>query len=148
MLPLFTAFLFLPNLSRLYLCTLFTSVGDSCSSLGVPPQTDSLMNGRQTKRTRLFKPFSIRKTRMNLYGRNESARFPGTVRLVRDPPAAVGYITEPCQNRTLQKRMNYKIKCRKDKLIRCLSISMPFRLPQTTHSHIIGICKHFYAVQS
>ena len=148
MLPLFTAFLFLPNLSRLYLCTLCSSVEDSCSSLGVPPQTDSLMNGRQTKRTRLFKPFSIRKTRMNLYDRNESARFPGTVRLVRETPAAVGYITEPCQNRTLQKRMNYKTKCRKDKLIRCLSVSLSFRLLQTTYSQIISVCKYFCAVQS
>ena len=43
----------------------------------------------------------------------------------------------------LQRRTNYQIRCRKGKLIRCLSISMPYRLPQTTCSHIIGVCKLF-----
>ena len=43
----------------------------------------------------------------------------------------------------LQRRTNYQIRCRKGKLIRCLSIGMPYRLPQTTCSHIIGVCKLF-----
>jgi len=43
----------------------------------------------------------------------------------------------------LQRRINYKIKCRKGKLIRCLSISLSFRLLQPTYSHIIGVCKLF-----
>ena len=43
----------------------------------------------------------------------------------------------------LQRRINYQIRCRKGKLIRCLSIGMPYRLPQTTCSHIIGVCKLF-----
>ena len=48
------------------------------------------------------------------------------------------------QNRTvLQRRMNWKIKCRKGRQIRCLTISPSFRLPQTTCSHVIGICKLF-----
>ena len=48
----------------------------------------------------------------------------------------------------LQKRVNYRIKGRKDKLIRCLPVSLSFRLLQTTYSQIIGVCKYFYAVQS
>ena len=48
----------------------------------------------------------------------------------------------------LQRRVNYGIKCRKDKLIRCLPVSLSFRLLQTTYSTIIGVCKHFCAVQS
>ena len=48
----------------------------------------------------------------------------------------------------LQKRVNYRIKCRKDKLIRCLSVSLSFRLLQTTYSQIISVCKYFCAVQS
>ena len=47
----------------------------------------------------------------------------------------------------LQRGLNYRIKCRKGKMIRCPSIGLSFRLPQTTYSHIIGVCKHFYAVQ-
>ena len=43
----------------------------------------------------------------------------------------------------LQRKLDYKIKGRKDKWIRCLSISMSFRLPQTGYSHIIGVCKLF-----
>ena len=48
----------------------------------------------------------------------------------------------------LQRRVNYRIKGRKDKWIRCLPVSLSFRLLQTTYSQIIGICKYFYAVQS
>ena len=48
----------------------------------------------------------------------------------------------------LQKRVNYRIKGRKDKLIRCLSVSLSFRHLQTTYSQIIGVCKYFCAVQS
>ena len=33
----------------------------------------------------------------------------------------------------LQRKINYRIKCRKGKWIRCLSISLSFRLPQTTY---------------
>ncbi|EGC18799.1 hypothetical protein HMPREF9141_2803 [Prevotella multiformis DSM 16608] len=39
--------------------------------------------------------------------------------------------------------MNCKIKCRKGKMMRRLSISRSFRLLQTTYSPIIGICKLF-----
>ena len=52
------------------------------------------------------------------------------------------------KRRVLQRRVNYRIKCRKDKLIRCLPVSLSFRLLQTTYSQMIGVCKHFYAVQS
>ena len=48
----------------------------------------------------------------------------------------------------LQRRVNYRIKCRKDKLIRCLPVSQSFRFLQTTYSQMIGICKYFCAVQS
>ena len=48
----------------------------------------------------------------------------------------------------LQRRANYRIKGRKDKLIRCLPVSLSFRLLQTTYSQIIGVCKYFCAVQS
>ncbi|EGC20930.1 hypothetical protein HMPREF9141_0570 [Prevotella multiformis DSM 16608] len=48
----------------------------------------------------------------------------------------------------LQRRVNYRIKGRKDKLIRCLPVSLSFRLLQTTYSQIIGVCKYFCAVQS
>ena len=47
----------------------------------------------------------------------------------------------------LQRRVNYRIKCRKDKLIRCLPVSLSFRLLQTTYSQMIGVCKYFCAVQ-
>ena len=43
----------------------------------------------------------------------------------------------------LQRRINCKIRCWKGALMRCLSISLSFRLLQTTYSHIIGICKMF-----
>ena len=43
----------------------------------------------------------------------------------------------------LQRSVNYKVKCRKGKLIRCLSISLSFRLLQTTTSHTIAVCKLF-----
>ena len=43
----------------------------------------------------------------------------------------------------LQRWINHKIKCRKDKLKRCLSISTSLRLLQTTYSHIIAVCKPF-----
>ena len=48
----------------------------------------------------------------------------------------------------LQRRTNYKIRYRKDKWIRCLSVSLSFRLLHTIYFHIIGVCKHFYAAQS
>ena len=48
----------------------------------------------------------------------------------------------------LQRRITWKIRCRKDKWIRCLSVSLPFRLLHTIYFHIIGVCKHFYAAQS
>ncbi|EGC21033.1 hypothetical protein HMPREF9141_0391 [Prevotella multiformis DSM 16608] len=48
----------------------------------------------------------------------------------------------------LQKRVNYRIKGRKDKWIRCLSVILSFRLLHTIYFHIIGVCKYFYAVQS
>ena len=47
----------------------------------------------------------------------------------------------------LQRRVNYRIKCRKDKLIRCLPVSLSFRLLQTTYSQIISVCKYFCSVQ-
>ncbi|EGC19305.1 hypothetical protein HMPREF9141_2198 [Prevotella multiformis DSM 16608] len=52
------------------------------------------------------------------------------------------------KQRVLQRRTDCKIKCRKDGQIQCLSISLSFLLPQTTYSHITGVCKHFYAAQS
>ena len=48
----------------------------------------------------------------------------------------------------LQRRVNYRIKGRKDKLIRCLPVSPSFRLLQTTYSQMTGVCKYFCAVQS
>ena len=48
----------------------------------------------------------------------------------------------------LQRRVNYRIKGRKDKWIRCLPVSLSFRLLQTTYSQMIGVCKYFCAVQS
>ena len=42
-----------------------------------------------------------------------------------------------------RRRMNCKIKCRKGKMMRRLSISRSSRLLQTTYSPIIGICKLF-----
>ena len=48
----------------------------------------------------------------------------------------------------LQRRTNYKVKGRKDKWIRCLSVSLSFRHLQTTYSQIISVCKYFCAVQS
>ena len=48
----------------------------------------------------------------------------------------------------LQRRITWKIRYRKDKWIRCLSVSLSFRLLHTIYFHIIGVCKHFYAVQS
>ena len=48
----------------------------------------------------------------------------------------------------LQRRTNYRMKCRKGKWIRCLSISISFRLPQTTYFHITGVCKLFSCTPS
>ena len=43
----------------------------------------------------------------------------------------------------LQGKIDYKIKCGKGELTRCLSGSLSFRLLRTTYSHIIGVCKLF-----
>ena len=48
----------------------------------------------------------------------------------------------------LQRRTNDRMKCRKGKWIRCLSISISFRLPQTTYFHITGVCKLFSCTPS
>lgn len=48
----------------------------------------------------------------------------------------------------LQERINYRIKCRKTNWYDGLSIGLPFRLLQTTYSHIIGVCKQFSCNQS
>ena len=43
----------------------------------------------------------------------------------------------------LQEKIDYKIKCGKGELTRCLSDSLSFRLLRTSYSHIIGVCKLF-----
>ena len=48
----------------------------------------------------------------------------------------------------LQRRTNYRMKCWKGKWIRCLSISISFRLPQTTYFHITGFVNCFHALQA
>ena len=48
----------------------------------------------------------------------------------------------------LQRRTNYRMKYWKGKWIRGLSISISFRLPQTTYFHITGVCKLFSCTPS